>query len=82
MTETVEAKKKTRRSAAELKAWHLAQAASVEQRVEAKLKGTLERLAKACQEAALQTGDKARAAQIGQAATNLASAAASIKLPQ
>ncbi len=79
MTETV---KKTRRSPAEIKAWHLAQAASVEQRVEAKLKGILERLAKAAQEAALQTSDKNRAAQIGQAATNLAAAAASIKLPQ
>lgn len=81
MADTLAAKK-TRRSPAEIKAWHLAQAASVEQRVEVKLKGTLERLAKACAEAALQTGDKARAALIGQAATNLTTAAASIKVPQ
>jgi hypothetical protein len=79
MTETV---KKTRRSPAEIKAWHLAQAASVEARVEVRLKGVLERLSKACQEAALQTSDKPRAALIGQAATNLTAAAASIKLPQ
>lgn len=71
-----------RRTPQELQAYHLEQAKLAGARIEAKLKSRLEVMAKDCSDLAVQIGDKGRAAQVGQAGTLLAQAAASIKLPQ
>lgn len=55
---------------------------AIESALSAKTKGTLERLAKESQAAALAASGKPYAAQIGQAATLLSTAANSIKVEQ
>jgi hypothetical protein len=71
-----------RRTVAELKAWHMAQVKVLEQRGVVRLKKALEKMAADLQALALSAPEKALAGSIGQAATLLSQAAASIKPPQ